>query len=153
MAHLNNLPTRLFAMTCLRAKYFRLMPALMDVSMLEAVALVACGGAVGAVLRFGMGQLVPSGQFPWSTFAVNILGAFLVALIFFSFSTEMSDAVRLFLFVGLFGAFTTMSTFTLETTTLFFDGRVWDAGLNFVLNAGVTVLGAVAGQYAALLLA
>ena len=125
----------------------------MDLTMLQAIVLVACGGAVGAVLRFGMGQLVPSGQFPWSTFAVNIIGAFLVAMIFFSFSNQMADAVRLFLFVGLFGAFTTMSTFTLETTTMFFDGREWDAALNFVLNAGVTLLGAFAGRYAAMLLA
>lgn len=125
----------------------------MDVGMAEAVLLVAAGGAIGAVLRFGMGQAVNSNQFPWSTFAVNILGAFLVAFIFFSFSSGMPDAVRLFLFVGLFGAFTTMSTFTLETTTLLFDGRVWDAGLNFVLNAGVTVLGAIGGRYLALLCA
>ena len=50
------------------------------------IALVALGGAIGAVLRFTVGQFVDSSQFPWATFIVNITGSFLLALITFSFT-------------------------------------------------------------------
>ncbi len=116
------------------------------------LALVAIGGAIGAVLRFSVGQVVDSSQFPWATFAVNVIGSFLLALISFSYS-GLSAETRLFLFTGLFGAFTTMSTFSLETTQLLFDGKTLNACLNIVLNVGLCVGGAVLGKYASALLA
>ncbi len=116
------------------------------------LALVAIGGAIGAVLRFSVGQVVDSSQFPWATFAVNVIGSFLLALISFSY-TGLSLETRLFLFTGLFGAFTTMSTFSLETTQMLFDGKTLNACLNIVLNVGLCVGGAVLGKYASVLLA
>lgn len=116
------------------------------------ILIVAAGGAIGAVLRYLVGHFVDSSSFPYATFIVNIVGCFLISLIFFSYQQEVPENIRLFLFIGIFGAFTTMSTFTLETVTLFFDGEMVKAGLNFVLNAGVCVLGAVGGRYLALLL-
>lgn len=116
------------------------------------LALVAIGGAVGALLRFSVGQVVDSSQFPWATFVVNVIGSFLLALISFSYS-GLSLETRLFLFTGLFGAFTTMSTFSLETTQLLFDGRTLAACLNIVLNVVLCVGGAVLGKYASALLA
>lgn len=56
----------------------------MDVSAAD-ILLIALGGAIGAVLRFSVGQVVNTEQFPWATFAVNILGTFFLALITFSF--------------------------------------------------------------------
>ena len=109
--------------------------------------LVALGGAIGAVLRFSVGQFIDSSQFPWATFTVNIIGSFMMAFVMFAY-TGMSLETRLFLFTGLIGAFTTMSTFTLDTVGLFFDGRVWQAGLNVILNAGLCVVGAAIGRYA-----
>ena len=114
------------------------------------IALVALGGAIGAVLRFTVGQVVDSSQFPWATFIVNITGSFLLALITFSF-TGLSTETRLFLFTGLFGAFTTMSTFSLETTQMLFDGKTLEAGINIFLNAGLCVLGSIRGRYASAL--
>ncbi len=116
------------------------------------LALVAIGGAVGALLRFSVGQVVDSSQFPWATFVVNVIGSFLLALISFSYS-GLSLETRLFLFTGLFGAFTTMSTFSLETTQLLFDGRTLAACLNIVLNVVLCVGGAVLGKYASAFLA
>ncbi|MCQ2085048.1 MAG: CrcB family protein [archaeon] len=123
----------------------------MDFS-LTSLALVALGGAVGAILRFSIGQVVDSSQFPWATFIVNIIGAFLLALLTFALP-GIGTTAKLFLFTGLFGAFTTMSTFTLETTRLFFDGEMLNAGLNILLNAGLCVIGAIAGRYIGLLIA
>jgi len=114
------------------------------------LALVAAGGAIGATLRFSAGQLIDSSQFPWSTFAVNIIGSFMISLIFFSYGHLMSETVRYFLFVGIFGAFTTMATFSLETTTMFFDGKELDALMNFMMNPVLCVFGAVAARYIAL---
>ena len=116
------------------------------------IALVALGGAIGAVLRFTVGQVVDSSQFPWATFIVNITGSFLLALITFSF-TGLYAETRLFLFTGLFGAFTTMSTFSLETTQMLFDGKTLETGINIFLNAGLCILGAILGKYASVLFA
>ncbi len=123
----------------------------MEIGILGSVLLVAAGGAAGAVLRFLVGHYVDSDQFPWATFAVNIIGSFLLALIAFGYP-GISREMRLLVFTGLFGAFTTMSTFTLETVTMFCDGRVGSAVLNFVANAGLCIAGAAAGRYAGLLL-
>ncbi|MCQ2084711.1 MAG: fluoride efflux transporter CrcB [archaeon] len=123
----------------------------MDFS-LTTLALVALGGAIGAILRFSVGQVVDSSQFPWATFIVNIIGAFLLALLTFALPGIAPEA-KLFLFTGLFGAFTTMSTFTLDTTKLFFDGEMMKAGINILLNAGLCIIGAIAGRYIGMLIA
>lgn len=123
----------------------------MDITLAN-IAIVAVGGAIGAVLRFAAGQAIDSAQFPWATFAVNLAGAFMLSLLTFAFPGFTMET-KLFLFTGLFGAFTTLSTFSLETTGLFFDGRISEAGLNIFLNAGLCVFGAVVGRYAGLFVA
>ena len=55
----------------------------MEIGLMESVLLVAAGGAIGATLRFLVGHYVDSSQFPWATLAVNLIGAFLLALITF----------------------------------------------------------------------
>lgn len=126
--------------------------AAMDWEPITVILMVAAGGAVGAMLRYGAGQIIDSESFPWSTFAVNFIGCFLIALIFFALGHQMPDAIRYFLFIGIFGAFTTMSTFTLETVTMFTDGRVLGALANVFLNSGVCLFAAFAGRYVALLI-
>jgi fluoride ion exporter CrcB/FEX len=64
----------------------------------------------------------------------------------------MTRSAAVFLFVGIFGAFTTMSTFTLETVALFEDGRTVRAFGNAVLNGGGCLAGAFAGRFLALLI-
>ncbi|MCQ2079877.1 MAG: fluoride efflux transporter CrcB [archaeon] len=120
----------------------------MDITLTN-ILLVAAGGAIGAVLRFSVGQIVDSSQFPWATFTVNIIGSFLLSLLTFAIP-GISAETKLFLFTGLFGAFTTMSTFTLDTTKLFFDGQMVNACVNVFLNAGLCIFGAVMGRYAGL---
>ncbi len=123
----------------------------MEPALLQSLALVAVGGAVGAVLRFGMGHIIDSGQFPWATFAVNIIGSFCLALLMFGW-TGISPEWRVLLFTGLFGAFTTMSTFTVDTVTMLYDGETMKALMNFLLNPCLCIGGAIAGRYVALLL-
>lgn len=90
--------------------------------------LVALGGAIGATFRYGAGIwfVKPSGLFPWTTWSVNVLGCFLAG-VFFAFTqkyTFLQNETRLFLMVGIFGGFTTFSSFGLETFHLLKEGQI-----------------------------
>ncbi|KQM10387.1 hypothetical protein AOA81_03380 [Methanomassiliicoccales archaeon RumEn M2] len=111
-----------------------------------AVLLVAAGGAAGALLRFGTYRLIDSQVFPWATFAVNVIGCFLASLLIFGLGAEMSYEARSFLFVGVFGAFTTMSAMSLETVDLMVAGNYAYAALNVSANVGLCLLGAILGR-------
>ncbi|HKJ83717.1 MAG TPA: fluoride efflux transporter CrcB [Mariprofundaceae bacterium] len=88
---------------------------------------VAAGGAIGATLRWlaaGAVQRMAGGAFPWGTFAVNALGSFLLGFLFV-YMIERSSAgelLRLMITVGLLGAFTTFSTYSLESVRLLQSG-------------------------------
>ena len=89
--------------------------------------LVACGGAIGASLRYGAGFLIskPLSLFPWATWSINILGCFLAG-IFFAFTLRypiLQQETRLFFMVGILGGFTTFSSFGLETFQLLRQGQ------------------------------
>ena len=111
---------------------------------------VAAGGAVGAVLRFSVYKTVDA-SFPWATFIVNIVGCVLASFLMFRYGIDMQSTLRSFIFVGMFGAFTTMSTFSIDTVNLLVDGSYGLAVGNIVLNSVVCVIGAVCGRYLALL--
>lgn len=80
---------------------------------------VAIGGFFGAVSRFGVSNFVKAkypSTFPISTFLVNLLGSFLLGLIF---GLNLTDSLKLLLGTGFMGAFTTFSTFKLDSIQLF----------------------------------
>lgn len=104
------------------------------------VLLVALGGGLGAVARYGVGGLVHRSAalsgFPFGTLTVNLLGCLLIGL-----GAGLADArgvigpeARLFLFVGVLGGFTTFSSFGYETVALLRDHEFVRAGLNAGLN-------------------
>ena len=111
---------------------------------------VAAGGAVGAVLRFSVYKVVDTG-FPWATFIVNIVGCILASFLMFRYGLDMQSTLRSFIFVGMFGAFTTMSTFSIDTVNLLVDGSYGLAVGNILMNSILCVFGAVCGRYLALL--
>ena len=87
--------------------------------MIQQAALVALGGAIGAVLRFGIGNIIESSEFPLSTIIVNVSGSFILGMLaVMAINYGYSEELMLFFGTGLLGAFTTMSTFSLETLTL-----------------------------------
>ena len=87
--------------------------------MIQQAALVALGGAIGAVLRFGIGNIIESSEFPLSTILVNVSGSFILGMLaVMAIKNGYSEELMLFFGTGLLGAFTTMSTFSLETLTL-----------------------------------
>ena len=95
--------------------------------------LVALGGAIGAVFRYGLGSyfIKSSSTFPWATWCINLLGCFLAG-VFFAFSQQyptLQNNARLFLMVGILGGFTTFSSFGLETFNLLREGQaLWAIG-------------------------
>jgi fluoride exporter len=90
---------------------------------------IAAGGAVGALLRWFLAggiQRLAGGAFPWGTFAVNAIGSFLIGFLFV-FMVERSatsELWRLGLTVGLLGALTTFSTYSLESLRLLQSGAI-----------------------------
>lgn len=114
---------------------------------------IAVGGALGAVARWsvaGWVQQATGGTFPWGTFAVNVLGAFLLGFAFlYMEQTVLSADLRRFLTVGFLGAFTTFSTFSYETVTLLQDGE-WSRATLYCLGSVVCgLVGVLAGAGAA----
>lgn len=85
------------------------------------ILLIAVGGAVGAICRFMLGGFVQqkmASSMPWGTLTVNVIGCFLIG--FFVRACEenaVSESVRFVAITGFLGAFTTFSTFGLETVT------------------------------------
>jgi CrcB protein len=81
----------------------------------------------GASARYGINQLLPttSGEFPWATFIENLSGSFLLGLLLVLLLERFppSRYLRPFLATGILGAFTTMSTYELETALLIKDGH------------------------------
>jgi CrcB protein len=115
---------------------------------------VAAGGALGTAARDGLATRFPvsAGVFPWTTFAINVSGSFVLgALLTFVLDRwPPTRYVRPFVAIGVLGGYTTFSTFSVEADLLFRDGHV-AVGLMYVLGslaAGVAAvyLGIVAGR-------
>lgn len=108
--------------------------------------LIGAGGFLGSLARYWLAGRVQglATIFPTGTFAVNVLGSFVLGLVF-TLSVErgvIGPETRLFLAVGFCGGFTTMSTFSLETVALMQQGLFAYAAWS-VLTTVVSCLGAV----------
>ena len=99
--------------------------------------LVAVGGAVGAVLRFSISEATPDTGFPWATLSVNLVGSLLLGLVAAAtLASTLSESQTLLLGVGLLGAFTTMSTFSVETISMVEAGH-WRRAGTYVFASAV----------------
>lgn len=107
--------------------------------------LIALGGALGALARYGVGTWVQSKMahsiFPWGTFVINATGSFLLGLVLTLLSEHMlrSAAWKPFFTIGFVGAYTTFSTFEYESAQL---GSSWEA-LGNLLGSVVVGYGCV----------
>ena len=105
---------------------------------------LAAGGALGAIARYGISGWahgVGPGGFPWGTLCVNAVGSLLIGAFFgMSELAPVSSATRLLVAVGFLGAFTTFSTYSLETLNLFKDKQAMLAMMNIGLNNAFSLL-------------
>jgi len=106
---------------------------------------IAGGGALGAILRFGMSSYVYrllGRDFPYGTLAVNMIGSLLMGLLFILFVERglVSAEWRSAIIIGFLGAFTTFSTFSIETLVLLESGELSKAALNVVLSVSLCLL-------------
>ena len=103
---------------------------------------VMAGGAIGAALRYGVGLAVPvRSGLPWGTLAVNIIGGFAMGVLAgYLLKGSASEAVRLFVGVGILGGFTTFSAFSLESIRMIESGA-WGQAATY---ATVSVIGSIA---------
>lgn len=111
---------------------------------------VAIGGAIGAVMRYGISSGIYSWfgrSFPYGTLVVNLLGSFAIGLfsILLIEKFNVSHELRLALVVGVLGALTTFSTFSWDTLDLMQQGLMQRAFLNVLLNVVLCITAAWAG--------
>jgi CrcB protein len=119
--------------------------------MLPAWLVVAVGGAIGSVARHGvnlwMARSVGQPAF-LSTLIVNVLGCGIIGALAGQLASgrlTMSPSLRLFVFVGLLGGFTTFSSFGLDTFTLAREGRFYAAAFNVSVHVAVGLLAVACG--------
>ncbi len=109
---------------------------------------VAVGGAMGAMVRFGVSSYwlpVLPGRFPWSTLWINLVGSFLIGVLYTIIVEKglWSAQWRIILMTGFLGALTTFSTFSIESVSLL---QRQQYGLA-ILYAGSSVFGCIGAAF------
>lgn len=112
--------------------------------------MVGAGGATGAIGRYLLSSWIYSltgRAFPWGTLAINLLGSLLMGFlsVWLLERITVSDEMRALLMVGFLGAFTTFSTFSLETLLLLEEGAVARAGVNIAASVITCIFAAWMG--------
>ena len=109
----------------------------------DLIPVVAVGGVIGALARAEIDVLIPHavGDWPWSTFAINLLGAFALGLMLQALLRVERRWVRPFAVTGILGGFTTFSALSMQTRDMLAHGS---AGLALVYAIGSVIVGVVA---------
>ena len=102
--------------------------------------LIFLGAGLGGVFRYWVANATyffSGRQFPYGTLVVNVTGCFLMGLLFTIISDRfdnMAPQLRSLLLIGVLGGYTTFSTLSIETLSLFENGEWFHAGLNLLLS-------------------
>jgi len=117
---------------------------------MKIILMVAKGGAIGAIARQQSNQLIMrifGGEFPIGTIFVNILGSFIMGLLFELFASKitLSNEWRSLIFTGVLASFTTFSSFALDVALLSERNEYYYAlcyiGMSVVLSIGALFVG------------
>ena len=114
---------------------------------------VALGGGLGALLRYLLSAVIQkqsASLFPYGTLVVNLIGALAIGFLWELFQNiTVSTNIRIFIFMGIIGAFTTFSTFSLETFNLLKDNQYLTALINVIVNNVFCIILVFAGSFTA----
>ena len=115
---------------------------------------IAAGGAIGAVLRYWISTAVQgrsASAFPYGTLTVNVVGSLLIGFLYILLIERLAagPTIRAFMLIGVLGAFTTFSTFSMETLNLMEAGHLGKALVNVLASVIVCVCAAALGVLAA----
>ena len=119
---------------------------------MKELVVVAVGGALGAVSRYVvyvLAGLLLGTSFPYGTLIVNIVGSFVMGVLVegMALAWTIPEQARLFLIVGILGAFTTFSTFSLDVAVLYERGRLDLTAFYIVTSVVFSVSALFAGLY------
>ncbi len=108
--------------------------------MILTLAQVALGGAIGSVLRY---LTVAAVGAPWGTALVNVLGSFVMGVLFVTLAGRAG--LSPLLMTGILGGFTTFSAFSLDAASLWQSGQIPQAALYVALSVGLSLLAVALG--------
>jgi len=117
------------------------------------IILVAIGGALGAVARYLMMNLIGhnlGNNFPYATIIVNVSGSLAMGLLIGWLANAIpqnASDIRLFLAVGVLGGYTTFSSFSLDAITLFERGELAAMAIYIFSSVCLSLIGLLAGLY------
>lgn len=118
------------------------------------IILVGIGGFIGAILRYVLGGWIQNSfvNFPVGTLTINTVGSFFLGLIMYlsEYQGVFSDQTRIFLTIGILGAFTTLSTFGYESFRLLDDSKLTLMAINVVSTMLFSMLAVYLGKIVAL---
>lgn len=124
--------------------------------MINEVLAIAAGGALGSSSRFAVSNALYKllgENFPYGTLTVNVIGSFLMGILAIYILDRMPHyypSVAGFVLVGFLGAFTTFSTFSMDTFRLIFDGHYVLSVINIVANVSICLLATMLGYFLAM---
>ena len=111
--------------------------------------IVAIGGALGAMSRYFVYNNYAhlDSRFPWATLTVNIVGSFLIGITFVLIAERaaLAPEVRALVTVGFLGAFTTFSTFSMDTIGLLEQGQIGNAMIYVLCSVVICIIAAWLG--------
>lgn len=113
---------------------------------------MAAFGLLGIFARYFVGLLAGryfAAPFPYGTFLINILGSFLIGVVYVLGVEKalLNPDLRIGIVVGFLGGFTTFSAYSLETMRLVEESELWLAVLYFCLSPLMGLFGALGGLY------
>jgi len=113
--------------------------------------IIGLGGGLGAILRYMVSNLdyrFSNGVFPVGTLAVNVTGSFIIGFLWVFFDRFVFPPnLRLFLFIGVLGGYTTFSSFSIETFNLIRDGEYHIALANVILSFSLALIAVFTGFF------
>jgi fluoride exporter len=111
---------------------------------------IALGGSLGATVRYLVAkniQGISNHLFPLGTLFVNATGSFVIGFLFYFFeNTIISNDIKSFLTIGFLGAYTTFSTYSLETVNLLRDGEIKMGIINLVASNVLCLVMVIVGM-------